>query len=330
MGLFDSLFYILIFIATLAEQASGVLTSQGSNIHPSSAMYTGCPKSCGNLTFEYPFGIGSNCFWNSDFNLTCDNTTQPPKLYLKDLTTEVIDDIDVSDYGTIDGFIDTLFEVKFSQAISVEQGVNVYNMPWKAPGRAFTLDFVELNITGCDFDTYWLDKDINADVRLCTVTCPDDAEITDKVARQNCNGTGCCSIEFDTYLRSFQLKFVLHNRGDLEANTNRSSLWDIINVTSSYAFMAWSIVDQPTCASTLDNRTNYACVSNNSTCYDSLETSDLGYLCVCNGGYGGNPYIPNGCSRDTGTPCCCFLNIWCSTCVEKFLNILVSVFYKYL
>ncbi|KAF8688220.1 hypothetical protein HU200_042344 [Digitaria exilis] len=173
-------------------------------------------------------------------------------------------------------------------------------MPWKAPGRAFTLDFVELNITGCDFDTYWLDKDINADVRLCTVTCPDDAEITDKVARQNCNGTGCCSIEFDTYLRSFQLKFVLHNRGDLEANTNRSSLWDIINVTSSYAFMAWSIVDQPTCASTLDNRTNYACVSNNSTCYDSLETSDLGYLCVCNGGYGGNPYIPNGCSRDTG------------------------------
>ncbi|TKW03606.1 hypothetical protein SEVIR_7G052300v4 [Setaria viridis] len=302
MRLFDLLFYLLllILIATPAEQASGVLTSQGSNnTHPSSAMYSpGCPKSCGNLTFDYPFGIGSNCFRNPDFNLTCNNTTQHPKLYLQDLTTEVIDDIDVSDYGSINGFIDTEFSVRFSTAISMRQGVDVYDMSWKAPGRSFTLDYVELNITGCNFDAYWLDQDINADVRLCRVTCPDDAEITDKDARQNCNGTGCCSIEFETYLRAFQLKFVLHNRGELVPNTNRSSLWDSINVTSAYAYIAWSIVDQATCASTLDNRTNYACVSNNSTCYDSLETSDLGYLCSCDGGYGGNPYIPNGCSRD--------------------------------
>ncbi|CAL5017876.1 unnamed protein product [Urochloa decumbens] len=302
MRMFESPFYLLllIFIVTPGEQASGVITSQGNNTHLSSAMYSGCPKSCGNLTFDYPFGIGSNCIRNTDFNLTCDNTTQPPKLYLQDLTTEVLEDIDVSEYGSIDGFIDTEFLVRFSQAISMTQGVDVYTMSWKAHGRAFTLDYVELNITGCDFDAYWLDQEINADVRLCTVTCPEDAEITDEVARQNCNGTGCCSVEFDTNLRAFQLKFVVHNRGDLVPNTNRGSLWDSINVTSAYAYIMWSIVDQATCASTLDNRTNYACASNNSRCYDSWETSDLGYLCGCDGGYGGNPYIPNGCSRDKG------------------------------
>ncbi|CAL5028311.1 unnamed protein product [Urochloa decumbens] len=316
MRMFESPFYLLllIFIVTPGEQASGVITSQGNNTHLSSAMYSGCPKSCGNLTFDYPFGIGSNCIRNTDFNLTCDNTTQPPKLYLQDLTTEVLEDIDVSEYGSIDGFIDTEFLVRFSQAISMTQGVDVYTMSWKAHGRAFTLDYVELNITGCDFDAYWLDQEINADVRLCTVTCPEDAEITDEVARQNCNGTGCCSVEFYTNLRAFQLKFVVHNRGDLVPNTNRGFLWDSINVTSAYAYIMWSIVDQATCASTLDNRTNYACASNNSRCYDSWETSDLGYLCGCDGGYGGNPYIPNGCSRDKDIDECLTLGICRGVC----------------
>jgi hypothetical protein len=48
--------------------------------------------------------------------------------------------------------------------------------------------YASLNITGCNYDTYFLGQDTNAPVELCTVTCP-DPEITDKVARENCNGT---------------------------------------------------------------------------------------------------------------------------------------------
>jgi hypothetical protein len=111
--LLDSLLYaVLVFTVIPSEQASGVVvTSQGSSNTP-----PGCPGSCGKLTFDYPFGIGSNCFRSPDFNLTCDNTTQPPRLYLRDGTTEVVDDIDVSSYGN------TWLLTSLSQAMPMVHG----------------------------------------------------------------------------------------------------------------------------------------------------------------------------------------------------------------
>jgi hypothetical protein len=35
-------------------------------------------------------------------------------------------------------------------------------------------------------------------------------------------------------------------------------------------------------------------------CIDGGITSRSGYNCICNDGYTGNPYIPDGCSRDKG------------------------------
>ena len=288
--LLNSLLYVvLVFTVIPSEQASGVVvTSQSTSNTP-----PGCPRRCGKLTFDYPFGIGSNCFRSSDFSLTCDNTMQPPRLYLHDGTTEIVDDIDVSSYGN------TWLLTSLSQVMPMVQGVSTYNMSWEA-GGAFTL-YAKLNITGCDFDIYRLHQDTNESVKLSTVTCSPHAEITDEVARQNCNGTGCYSIRLSR-VEAFQLQFVLHNSRELGTHTNRSSLWESINVTSAYAEILWSIVDQPTCASAMDDsdRVNYACVSNHSMCYDGYGTQDLGYICSCHDGYGGNPYIPNGCSRDKG------------------------------
>lgn len=302
MSPFSSVVPLLLFVLFSAVnptvRSSSAPGNQGINstFLLSADTLEGCPRSCGNLSFNYPFGIGSGCFRNPDFNLTCDNTAQPPRLFLQGGTTEVVDDIDPITYGT-PYFMSV--DVDFSQVISMRPGANTYNMSWHAPGRSFALDYAFLNITGCDFDIYLIDQDRNSGVRLCTVTCP-DKEITEKVARQNCNGTGCCTIELDTRLSTFQFKFVHHGKGELEARTNKSSLWDRINITTVDASLLWSIVDQPTCASTRDNRTNYACISSYSKCYDNPLTPDLGYLCGCDSGYSGNPYVRNGCQRDNG------------------------------
>lgn len=188
--------------------------------------------------------------------------------------------------------------------IVMRSGVDRYNITWN-PGRSFTLEYAVLNITGCNFDIHLqlLDREANESLMLCAVTCPNNEEITDAAARQDCNGTGCCSFRIASRIRAFSLIFVRHGRGELEveANPSGSSLWNRINVTSCEAYILWSIADQQSCySSNSDNTTASACVSKNSKCNDNYWTSTRGYYCSCDTGYLGNPYIDDGCSKDTG------------------------------
>ncbi len=125
--------------------------------------------------------------------------------------------------------------VAFSHTISMESNVSMYNMSWDAPGKSFALDYALMNITGCNFDTYRVLHDHEGDMpaKLCSVTCPNEG-ITEAVARQTCNGTGCCSVSVEIAANSLQLMFVRHGKGNYEPDThsNRSSLWNTINITT--------------------------------------------------------------------------------------------------
>lgn len=39
-----------------------------------------CPEKCGNLTVPYPFGIGNDCSFSEEFNVSCNATTNRTKL----------------------------------------------------------------------------------------------------------------------------------------------------------------------------------------------------------------------------------------------------------
>ncbi|XP_052150960.1 putative wall-associated receptor kinase-like 16 [Oryza glaberrima] len=78
---------LLVFaVATLVQAYHGNMTL------PSTATLAGCKRSCGDLTFDYPFGTGSShCFRQPDFELICDDTTWPPRLLFRNGTTEIVD-----------------------------------------------------------------------------------------------------------------------------------------------------------------------------------------------------------------------------------------------
>ncbi|CAD6255514.1 unnamed protein product [Miscanthus lutarioriparius] len=302
----------LLLLALLGTQSvllasSVVLAAAGQQQGPSAATLGSCPTSCGNLTFDYPFGIGAGCFRNLDFELICNDSVpvRSPVLSLRDGITRVTYNIVTADAGARyddSGEID----IALTYTIPITSSVDVYNISWSSPGKSFALSYAWFNVTGCGFDVYLDDRDTNTMVRRCTLTCPE--QITEAVARQNCNGTGCCPINLEgNLIRAFGLNFVRHNQSSVvhQVQPNRSSLWDYINATTLYADLSWNIIDQPSCASAKENNiTNYACVANNSRCIDNEESLDFGYSCRCNPSYVGNPYILGGCLKGTGTQNC--------------------------
>jgi hypothetical protein len=54
----------------------------------------------------------------------------------------------------------------------------------------------------------------------------------------------------------------------------------------------WAVGNQ-TCEQAKKNLSNYACMADNSKCYNATDRP--GYLCKCIHGYRGNPYLHHGC-----------------------------------
>ncbi|URD99783.1 hypothetical protein MUK42_30779 [Musa troglodytarum] len=83
MGLVNILLFLLASTSTVSVR------TESRSTNATFPLPVFCPRSCGSISFEYPFGIGDGCF-RTGFNLTCKNdSTSSPKLFLGDGTIEV-------------------------------------------------------------------------------------------------------------------------------------------------------------------------------------------------------------------------------------------------
>jgi hypothetical protein len=183
-GVLVSICVVLVIYFGAAPQALAEVLGTARNgllQIPTNESLAGCPSHCGHVQFSYPFGIGPNCF-RQGFELNCDYTAHPPRLFLRNSTTQVTS-IYVGYnivYASVVGF-----------NVTMSQGVDTYNMSWKTPeeGVIISEENDGLYVVGCDLDVYMFGNNWTDLIGSCMSICADDGTM-DRAA----NDGGSCSV----------------------------------------------------------------------------------------------------------------------------------------
>jgi hypothetical protein len=274
---------------------------------PDAKSTSACPVSCGNISIEYPFGIGAGCF-RKGFEIICDHvtgtpslagTTQPVPVSLLSIRTaearvrlpvawECVDSSNTV-YASSDGDVhfnrDEVYRISNAHNQVVVLGCNTlgYTQSQRSEGNGY---YEYAYYTGC------------------MSFCNDSGSAADGA----CAGVGCCHVDIPPDLTNNNMAFTRYNHTsvlafapcdyaflvDRDSYTFRAAdLRMDVNVTMPVR-LDWAIRDGLTCGEAKKKARSYACVSTNSDCKES--SNGPGYVCNCSEGYQGNPYIADGCT----------------------------------
>ncbi|WOK98877.1 wall-associated receptor kinase 3-like [Canna indica] len=316
---------LILLMITLALMSS---TVQSTSKDVTFNLPSNCPKTCGNISIEYPFGIGHGCFRAAGFNLTCINnhtTNSPPRLLLGDGTFEVRK-IDV-EQGAV--FIESPKATLGANEESVNTlAIDMTRWPYSSNllityniDYYFTLAENKWHVVGCSAIAILVNPLTNSTVDTCLTMCSENTDSStqyctlDPYSRDVLNQTSL-AVQLS---RLNETSLHLINTSNITAvmydtnNVTDEALQGIIkgNTTGVMATLAWYINDDDipttsTCEEATKNKTTYACRSPKSDCYDAFPdyymNYTVGYLCRCSLSYHGNPYVPDGCQDTTFTP----------------------------
>ncbi|KAK2664907.1 hypothetical protein Ddye_003481 [Dipteronia dyeriana] len=253
-----------------------------------------CPSSCGNVLIPFPFGIGSNCYLNDSFAVDCKSDHKP---FLRSINLEVIN-------ITLPDFAIRVNHPVLNSCLSNES-ILLENTPFLFSDRN---RFVSV---ACD--NFAIMSSNNSSLCGCLSIC--DGSQTFEMG--NCFGVKCCQTTIQTKLKSYRTSYKILNNNSQGENLQKCkyaflvdpylfstsiSAEDVANIKQVPVLLTWNIQES---SFDLDEK-------NKSHDYQSATHckafKDGSVHCVCIEGYGGNPYLPDGC-QDVDE--CTMKNITC-------------------
>ncbi|KAK9162547.1 hypothetical protein Syun_003449 [Stephania yunnanensis] len=271
----------------------------------------GCPDRCGNISIPYPFGLGEDpsCFREetSTFQLYCNDSYNPPRLFnTGDASTPIIN-ITLQGQATL--LLWPATYCFYSNGTLTDDSFNVILK--MREGYRFSYTRNKFTAIGCDTSAFMSDASGLNFQSGCYSFC----KSISNVLNGSCSGIGCCQTAIPKDVRILNLTQDNRYSRNFSYTSNPcryaflvdndwftfyvSDLWNfskrveykINNIVALPVAMDWAIRDL-TCEEAKRNRSSYACMQH-ASCIDS--SNGPGYLCRCDKGYEGNPYLDNGC-----------------------------------
>ncbi|CAL5005355.1 unnamed protein product [Urochloa decumbens] len=262
-----------------------------------------CANRCGDIDVPYPFGLDEKCSIHGGFLLNCMTVGGTTKLYKGTLEVTKISVQDNKAWVKTN-ISRQCYIQSTNRMIGNDASMNITNTPF-----VLSASDNKVIILGCNSLAFLLSDSY---IGGCSPTCDFDKP----PKNGSCSGAGCCQlVDLPKGLRYYQTHF----NSTYDTSTGQWSkifpACNYVTVMESAAFnfstaylkdtvfydrydskapvvVEWAIKRNITCQGAKMDMTTYACVSDNSHCI----TNDAGYACSCSKGYGGNPYIVNGCT----------------------------------
>ena len=264
----------------------------------------GAAAVCGNITIPYPFGIEPGCYIDDSFAIDCNNTLGAPKPFLRRLDLEVLD---ISSVGTLRVNYPMSWSCPKSETESASN-VSLASSPFVF--SKLRNIFVAM---GCGNVAYLLSSDVSNSSLIsmygliggCMSVCEKG---TIKSNGSSCNGINCCKTTIPSDLDVFTTTIQSMRGASFERTEDCKyaflvdQKWFEENLTSHFEIQKMSHVPV---VLNWEINANFSSLimgskSSHSTCQFANRSSSLGnmsstFICSCDAGFEGNPYLVDGC-----------------------------------